>query len=210
MSKARVEGFRSGQGLDRLSPNGWWFACVVALLLAAVAGAAQSATFELDPDHSFVHFEVLHFGTSTSRGRIGPVSGVAFLDAAQRRGEVRLRINVASVDTGLAVFNARLKQNDLLATEEHPEAFFVAERFVFDGERVAEVRGEFTLRGVSQSLALRVLRFSCRQQEQQRICGGDFDAVVRRSDFGMNFGLPLVADRVRLVIQVEGRCVSGC
>lgn len=206
MSKARVEGVRPGQGLNKRSPNGWWLACVVAL----TPMASSAATFELDPDHSFVHFEVLHFGTSTSRGRIGPVSGAAVFDATQRRGEVRLRINVASVDTGLAVFNARLKQNDLLATAEHPEAFFVAERFVFDGDALREVRGEFTLRGVSQSLALRALRFSCRQQEQQRICGGDFDAVVRRSDFGMNFGLPLVADRVRLVIQVEGRCVSGC
>ena len=34
-------------------------------------------------------------------------------------------------------------------------------------------------------------------------CGGDFEAELRRSDFGMSFGLPLVADRVRLLVQVE-------
>ncbi|MBS0442054.1 MAG: polyisoprenoid-binding protein, partial [Proteobacteria bacterium] len=33
--------------------------------------------------------------------------------------------------------------------------------------------------------------------------GGDFEAELRRSDFGMSFGLPLVADRVRLLVQVE-------
>ncbi len=182
-----------------------------ALLLAAMAGAAQPATFELDPDHSFVYFEVLHFGTSTTRARIGPLRGTAQLDAAQRRGEVRLRIDVASVDTGLAVFNARLKQSDLLATTEHPEAYFVAERFVFDGDRLAEVRGEFTLRGVSQPLALQARRFACRSTEQQqRVCGGDFEATVKRSEFGMTFGLPLIADTVKLLIQVEGRCTAGC
>jgi polyisoprenoid-binding protein YceI len=207
LSKARVEGVRAGQGFDKLSPNGWWFACVVAL----APSACSAATFELDPDHSFVHFEVLHFGTSTSRGRIGPVRGTAKLDAAQRRGEVRLRIDVASVDTGLSIFNARLKQNDLLATVEHPEAYFVAERFVFDGDRVAEVRGEFTLRGVSQPLALQARRFACRTDEQQqRVCGGDFEAAVKRSEFGMTFGLPLIADTVKLLIQVEGRCTADC
>jgi polyisoprenoid-binding protein YceI len=188
---------------------------VIARLAAAVLGAAlalpvSAATFELDPDHSFVHFEVLHFGTSTTRGRFGPVRGTAEFSATERRGVVRLRIDTRTIDTGLAVFNARLKQDDLLSVAAHPEAFFVAERFVFEGDALREVRGEFTLRGVSQPLALRALHFSCRQQEQQRICGGDFDAVVKRSDFGMNFGLPLVADRVRLVVQVEGRCVSGC
>jgi polyisoprenoid-binding protein YceI len=178
------------------------------VLLTSVSGAA---TFELDPDHSFVHFEVLHFGTSTTRGRFGPVRGAAELDAAQRKGAVRLRIDMNSINTGLAVFNSRLKQDDLLATTAHPEAFYVAERFVFEGDRLSEVRGEFTLRGVSQPLTLKAQRFSCRTNEQQqRICGGDFEASVKRSDFGMNFGLPLVADTVKLLIQVEGRCVAGC
>lgn len=182
-----------------------------ALLLACTAGLASAATFELDPDRSFVYFEVLHFGTSTTRGRFGPVRGAAELNAAERQGAVRLRIDMNSVDTGLAVFNSRLKQDDLLATTVHPEAFYVAERFVFEGERLSEVRGEFTLRGVSQPMALKAQRFSCRTNEQQqRICGGDFEASVKRSEFGMSFGLPFVADTVKLLIQVEGRCTAGC
>jgi polyisoprenoid-binding protein YceI len=176
-----------------------------------LATPAPAATFELDPQHSFVHFEVLHFGTSTTRGRIGPVSGQAEFDAAAQRGAVRLRINMNSIDTGLAVFNSRLKQADLFATAEHPEAYFVAERFVFEGERLREVRGEFTLRGVSQPLALKAQHFVCRtNQNSQQICGGDFETTVKRSDFGMSFGLPLVGDQIRLLIQVEGRCIAGC
>ncbi len=33
---------------------------------------------------------------------------------------------------------------------------------------------------------------------------GDFEGSLRRGEFGMAFGAPLVADRVRLLIQVEG------
>ncbi len=179
-----------------------------ALVLAATAGGsahAQALPYTLDPDHSFVHFEVQHFGTSTTRGRFGPVRGVVVLDRAAGRGELSLRIPTASVDTGIPVFNARLRQADLLASDEHPEAFFVATRFRFEGPRLAEVRGEFTWRGIGQALSLHATHFACRAVEGGEVCGGDFEGEVLRSDFGATFGLPLVGDRVRLKVQVEGR-----
>lgn len=177
--------------------------------LASLQGAddavAAPVVYALDPEHSFVHFEVQHFGTSTSRGRFGPVSGEVTLDRTAGRGEVGLRIATAGVDTGMAVFNARLRQPDLLASSEFPEAFFVARNFRFDGDRVAEVRGEFTFRGVSQPLSLRMRHFGCRQDSGVEVCGGDFEGELLRSEFGATFLLPLVGDRVRLIVQVEGR-----
>ncbi len=175
------------------------------LTLAAAGAGAQPATYVLDPAHSFVHFEVLHFGTSTSRGRFGPVAGVVTMDRDAGRGDVRLRIPTAGVNTGMPVFDARLREADLLASAEHPDAFFVATRFRFTGRDLAEVRGEFTLRGVSQPLSLFARRFACRDDAGTEVCGGDFEGEVLRSEFGATFGLPLVADRVRLVVQVEGR-----
>lgn len=166
---------------------------------------AAPAVYVLDPEHSFVHFEVQHFATSTLRGRFGPVSGEVLLDVAAGRGEVALRVATAQVDTGLAVFNARLRQADLLASAEYPEAFFVARNFRFDGARLAEVRGEFTFRGNSQPLSLHARFFACRQDGATEVCGGDFAGEVLRSSVGATFGLPLIGDRVRLVVQVEGR-----
>ena len=174
-------------------------------MAAAVNTQTAPAVYALDPDHTFVHFEVQHFGTSTTRGRFGPVTGEVTLDRALGRGELGLRISTASVDTGIPVFNARLRQADLLASTEHPEAFFVVRNFRFDGNRIAEVRGEFTLRGTSQPLTLRVRHFACRQDGNAEVCGGDFEGEILRSEFGATFGLPLIGDRVRLVVQVEGR-----
>lgn len=173
----------------------------------APAASAGALTYRLDPQHSFVTFEVLHFGTSTSRGRFGPIHGEVTLDRAQRQGLVALRIATAQVDTGIPVFNARLRQSDLLASAEHPEAFFVARQFRFEGDGVTEVRGEFTLRGVSQPLSLKAQRFSCRQDSatQEEVCGGDFEGQILRSDFGATFGLPFIGNQVQLLVQVEGR-----
>ena len=180
--------------------------CLLAVLGLWNSGSgAQPATYVLEPGHSFVHFEVLHFGTSTSSGRFGPIAGAVTLDRAAGRGEVSLRVPTAGVDTGLAVFNARLRQADLLASTEYPEAYFVARNFRFEGQALAEVRGEFTLRGVSQPLSLFARHFACRQDDGVEVCGGDFEGEVLRSDFGATYLLPFVADRVRLVVQVEGR-----
>ena len=176
-----------------------------ALAVASLNAAAAPAVYVLDPEHSFVHFEVTHFGTSTSRGRFGPVSGEVTLDRAQGTGEVGVRIATAGIDTGLSVFNARLRQPDLLASNEFPEAYFVARQFRFDDGRLAEVRGEFTFRGTSQALSLRARLFACRTDGKSEVCGGDFEGELKRSDFGATFLLPFVGDRVRLLVQVEGR-----
>jgi polyisoprenoid-binding protein YceI len=195
---------------------------VAALLssAAALTGArAQPAVYELDPDRSFVHFEVQHFATSTLRGRLGPLRGDVVLDPVARRGELSLRIPMATLDTGIGVFTERLSQPDLLDTADHPEAFFVARQFRFDtgtsrdgssnnhSNALVEVRGEFTLRGISQPLSLFARRFGCRPGvgDGRETCGGDFEGTLLRSDFGATLGLPLVADRVRLLVQVEGK-----
>jgi polyisoprenoid-binding protein YceI len=187
----------------------------MATLVCASAGftsaLAQSVpgpvTYRLDPNHTFVTFEVRHFGTSTLRGRIGPVTGEVMVDRAAKAGDLRLRIPVASVSTGVRVLDARLKEHDLLATAEYPEAYFVATRFQFDASgAVKEVRGEFTLRGVGEPLSLVARSFACRHDDmlKREVCGGDFVADLKRGRFGATFGEPFVADDVHLVIQVEG------
>lgn len=178
---------------------------IAALSLAVPGTPAQAANYRFDALHSSVHFELVHFGTSTIRGRFAPLNGEVALDREAGSGRVQLRIATAGVSTGAAVFDKRLREADMLASDEHPEAFFVAERFEFDGTALREVRGEFTLRGVSRPLALRATRFNCYTSPvyKREVCGGDFVADFDRSEFGIGFGLPLIADRVRLLIQVE-------
>jgi polyisoprenoid-binding protein YceI len=179
----------------------------VGLLAAAAACAhAEPVAWRIDPAATRVHFEVLHFGTSTSRGRFDRLGGSIVLDGAAHQGEISIEVDTASVSTGLAPFDSVLRGSDLLAVDAHPKAWFIARRIAFDGAAPRRVQGEITLRGISRPLELRALRYACRTPvaaPRREVCGGDFEAELRRSDFGMHFGLPFVADRVRLRIQVE-------
>lgn len=189
-----------------LLPSALAASCLLGLAVPATPALAQPVVYELDPDRSFVHFEVLHFNTSTTRGRFGPLAGAVTLDASAGSGEASLRIPTATVSTGLPFFDARLRQPDFLDSAAQPEAFFVTRNIRFQAGQPAELRGEFTLRGVSQPLTLRALRYACREdvRRARQVCGGDFEARFNRSEFGSTFGLPFVADSVRLVVQVEG------
>ena len=196
------------RGVARVAALAIGFACAGATHAqeAAASAAAGSRTYRLDPAHTFATFEVRHFGTSTLRGRIGPFIGDVQLDRAARKGDLRLRIPMGTLDTGFAPLDARLKAPDLLATAEFPEAYFLATQFHFDAAgAVTEVRGEFILRGISQPLSLFARRFACRQDDmlKREVCGGDFEGDLKRNDFGANYGEPFVGDAVHLVVQVE-------
>ena len=180
-----------------------------ALGLAPRPAAAAPAVYDLIPEQTFVQFSLLHFDTSTIRGRLGPIAGTVTLDPAAGTGYVGLSIPTASVDAGPKVFTARIREGDLLATEAWPQAYFVASHIRYaDGQPVA-LRGEFTLRGVSQPLTLRAEHYACRTDrsgaQPSQVCGGDFTAEFDRSDFGITFGLPFVGNRVRLQVSVEAR-----
>ena len=185
------------------------FLLAAAALIAAGTVRAETLAFTLDPAHTRVHWETRHFGTSTQRGRFDRVEGSVRIDRSdrgERHGDVSISIATGSVSSGVPALDSVLRGSDFLAATAHPTAFFVASELRFDGERLAEVRGEFTLRGVSRPLALRTLNFGCRTDArlQREVCGGDFEGELKRSEFGSSLGLPFVSDRVRLVISVEG------
>ena len=183
---------------------------IVGLVVATQAWGQPStnlATYALDRTHTFVTFEVLHFETATIRGRFGPLDGQAALDPVGRRGRVQVVVDTSQVSTGLPVLDALLRRADLLDVEAHPQAYFVGEAFEFDAQgRVTAVSGEFTLRGVGRGLKLQAQRWRCYLNPlyRRQVCGGDFVAEFKRSDFGITHSLPFVADAVRLLIQVEG------
>jgi len=176
-------------------------------LLCALAGAAvaEPVVYGLDPTHSFVNFELLHFGTSTIRGRFGPIEGQVNLDRVAGRGRLDIAVATASVSTGWRPFDARIREPDLLDSDAFPQARFVAAEFRFEGDLLVAVRGDLTLRGVERPLLLRAKHFACEWRAilAVEVCGGDFEGEILRSEFGAAFGVPFVADRVRLLVQVE-------
>lgn len=176
-----------------------------AALAQPSASPASAPTWTLDPTHTFVHWEIVHMGTSTIRGRFDKSAGTLQFDPKAQQLDVSISVDTASVNSGVPILDALLKGSAMLDVAASPQAFFTARGARFEGEVPREVRGEFTLRGISQPLTLRALRWNCGLNPlfRRTVCGGDFEAEIVRSSFGITHSLPFVADKVRLVIQVE-------
>jgi polyisoprenoid-binding protein YceI len=151
-----------------------------------------------------VHWEVSHFGTSTSRGRFDDITGSLQLNPGTGLGEVSIGVGTASVNTGVAPLNSVLR-GSYLASSEHPQAYFVASGWRWKAGEPLEVRGELTLRGVSRPLVLRAPRLHCDTHPvlKREVCGADLEGELQRSDFGISDGLPFIGNSVRLLIPVE-------
>jgi polyisoprenoid-binding protein YceI len=179
----------------------------LALAVAApMAAHAETATYAIDPTHTSVMFEVLHFGTSTNRARFQRASGTVQIDRAARTGKVDLALDMTAINSGVAPFDKHLKSADFFDVDNHPKASFVGEKFVFEGDKVSAVEGQLTLRGQTHPLTLKAERFNCYNHPmlKREVCGGDFSATMKRSLWGVNWGLQMgVVDEVPLTIQVE-------
>ena len=177
-----------------------------AALTLAVVGTAQANTYAIDPTHTSVYFGVDHFGTSTNRGRFDKKEGTVEFDRAARSGKVEVVFDLTSVSTGVAPLDKHLQSADFFDTANHPSAKFVGDKFVFDGDKLAEVIGTLTLRGKTMPVTLKASNFNCytNQRLKREVCGGDFETKIKRGQWGVNYGLANgMTEDVKLQIQVE-------
>ena len=179
-----------------------------ALTATALASAisAQAATYNIEPTHTFVTFEVTHFGTSTNRGRFDKKEGTVQFDRAGKTGKVELTIQADSINTGTEAFNAHLKKPDFFDAAKHPTMQFSADKFSFNGDKVSEVSGSLTMLGKTDPVVLKATNFNCYDHPmlKREVCGGDFETTILRSQWGMSWGIDFgIPDKVKLLIQVE-------
>ncbi|MCX8520505.1 MAG: YceI family protein [Rhodoferax sp.] len=181
-------------------------ALATASALFATMSHAQSASYALDPAHTYVIFEISHFGTSTNRGRFDKKEGTVQLDKAAKTGKVEVTIDSTSISTGSEAFNKHLRSADLFDAEKYPTIKFTGDKFTFNGDKVSQITGNLTLLGKTREVTLKATQFNCYTNPmlKRETCGGDFETTIDRTQFGMNYGLDWgFPKEVRLVIQAE-------
>ena len=182
------------------------FALAAVATMFAGAAQAQSANYAIDPTHTFVTFEISHFGASVNRARFDKKEGTVQFDRAGKTGKVEISFDATSVNSGTPAFDKHLQSADQFNAAAHPTIKFVSDKFVFKGDNVSEVTGQLTLLGKTAPVTLKANQFACYQSPmlKREVCGGDFEATIDRTQWGLNYGLPMVAGKeVRVIATVE-------
>ena len=184
----------------------------VSMLLPLAASAAPE-TYQLDPYHTYPHFAVDHLGVSTMWGRFDKTAGSFVIDRAARTASVEIVVETASLSTGDTEKGNRprtrdehLRSADFFNVSEFPRMTFKSTAVKFNGDGPSEIRGQLTLLGATKPLTLTIDRWVCKDHPYARkhMCGGNASGRIKRSDFGMKFGIPAIGDEVKLFLEFEG------
>lgn len=167
-------------------------------------------TYAADPSHSLVEFEVDHFGFNEYFGIFGDVEGTLMLDPANlEAAKVDVTIPVANVTTASAALTDHLLRP---GKDGASPDFFGAEpaaaRFVSTSvevnEMTAMITGNLTLNGITKPVTLEAefTGAGVNPMNKKETVGFEAETTIMRSDFNVNYGIPLVSDEVELEISV--------
>ena len=169
-------------------------------------GPVKNGNYVIDPTHTFVMYEMGHYGTTTNRGRFSTKDGSVQIDGTGASGKVDITMDIGTINTGVDLLNRHVQSKDFFNVAEFPTGRFVADRIEFSGDKVVDVPGTLTLMGQTKPVTLKAVRFNCYLNPliNRQVCGGDFETTVQRSDWGINWGLNFgFENKVKLLVQVE-------
>ncbi|KTE17055.1 YceI family protein [Sphingopyxis sp. H115] len=169
-----------------------------------------AGTYVADPGHTMVVWEVDHFGFSKYSGIFGDVAGTLVIDPANpAAAKVEVTIPVAKVTTASAGLTSHLLRAgkdggkpDFFGAAP-ADAKFVSTSVVLDDDGdEAKVTGNLTLNGVTKPVTLDVDFHGAgtNPYNKKQTIGFQAEATIKRSDFGIAYGIPAVSDAVELEI----------
>jgi len=178
-----------------------WFLLPVFMM----ASTASAADYTIDWKHTRATFEIGHMGLSTFRGRFDKTEGTISYDPQARSGSAKVTISVASASTGVPDLDKHLQAAEFFDAAKFPTIVFQSTAFTFEGEKLASVTGNLTIKGVTKPVTLKVLALTCKAHPMTKApaCGAELEARVVRSQYGVSAYVPAVDDEVLLRIEVE-------
>jgi polyisoprenoid-binding protein YceI len=191
----------------------------LALILVAAPLIAQSpeppgkvdparvtaGTYRVDPSHTLIEYEVNHFGFNDYYGLFGDPTGTLEIDPARpETAKVDITIPMSGITNASAKLTEHLKTADFFDAANHPSARFVSTRVEVDPEdrTKARIHGNLTIRGTTRPVVLEAefTGAGVNPMNKRETIGFEAETEIKRSEFGVNYGLGLVGDEVELDI----------
>lgn len=174
------------------------------------ASRVSGGNYATDPAHTLVAWSVNHFGFNDYYGAFGDVEGTLTIDPANpESAKVDVTIPIASV----SVVSDGLRDHLLRPGKDGAEPdFFGAEpgaaRFVSTGVDIApngmnaEITGNLTMNGVTKPVTIDATFSGAGNHPRSGVetIGFEGTTTITRSDFGIDYAIPLVSDEVKLMI----------
>jgi polyisoprenoid-binding protein YceI len=177
---------------------------------AADVTRVTAGTYNTDPGHTLIGWRVSHFGFNDYFGIFGDATGTLVLDPAKPNAStVDITIPIGKVTTASAGLTGHL----LRAGKEGgkadffgpapADAKFVSTSVVAKGT-TAKITGNLTLNGITKPVVLDTIFSGAGNNpfNKKPTVGFHATSVIKRSEFGISYAVPMISDDVTLDITV--------
>jgi polyisoprenoid-binding protein YceI len=167
--------------------------------------APLAGTWEVDPTHSALEFVARYAMFTLVRGRFTSFSGTVMIDPLHPEAtQIDVDIDASSVDTAMAVRDAHLLGEEFFDAERHPKLSFRSQGATVLAAGRYTVRGELTMRGITQPvrLVVDVLGRAPDVLGNPRL-GLKATAKVQRAVWGITWNAPVLGGGVALAEEVD-------
>lgn len=165
--------------------------------------AVEAGAYAVEPIHTRILFAVSHLGFTTWYGDFTGASGSLVLNPKQlAAARFEANVPIASVTTTNAKLDGELKGPNWFDASRFPTARFVSRKVTPTGPNRADVEGDLSLHGVTHPVTLHVTFNGAGVNPLDKAYTVGFDArgTISRSAFGVARYVPLVGDRVQLIL----------
>jgi polyisoprenoid-binding protein YceI len=182
-------------------------AFVASMLLWGISAAmpASAQTYQIDPVHSSLLFRVKHMDTAYVYGMFTSMKGTVVVDEANpARSSINIEVDANSVYTHNEQRDNHLRSPDFFNTRQFPTITFKSTQVRRINANTVQVRGDLTIRGVTRPITANVtLTGKGKNPQGKDIIGFETTFTIRRSEFGIRYGLPGLGDEVQVTLSIE-------
>lgn len=184
------------------------FAFVLSALLLSAPASAAPEKYTFDAAHTQIIFKVSHLGFSKSQGRFTKFDGGFTFDPEKpTASSIDVTIDANSINMLSTPWEEHLKGDDFFNVKKFPTIHFKSKKITKTSDTTGNIAGDLTMLGVTRTVDLDVEFNKAGQHPMSKahIAGFTATAHLKRSDFGMNYGVEMgLGDDVQIEIQVEG------
>ena len=177
------------------------------------ASLITGGNYTADHEHTLIRWRVDHLGITPYFGLFGQITGNLVLDPANpAAAKVDVTIPVAQVTTASAGLTAHLLKApaqaggkpDFFGPSPAPARFVSTAVAADKAAGTAKITGNLTLNGVTKPVTLDASFYGAGKAPPEmgnaEMVGFEAKSKIKRSDFGIDMGIPLVSDEVDLEI----------
>ena len=173
------------------------------LAMASKSNIAAKETFNIDSVHSTAIFRVQHLGAGNFYGRFNELEGTIDWDA-ESGPSFDVSIKIESVDSGNEALDKHLKNADFFDAKQFPTMTFKSTGAKKIGDNW-KVMGEMTMHGVTKAVEVDMEFVGRADVGRGDRVGFETTFTVKRSDFGMNWGVEngALGDATKIIVSLE-------